>query len=70
MEVIREAGGLIKRFDNIAIGQVFEYNKNIYIKIDLAHESEFDAFNVTKNECRNISEETFVIPLDAKLVIG
>lgn len=64
MKIIRETKEITECFDNLAIGQVFEYNKNIYIKIELPYEAKYDAFNLTNSKCEDISETAIVIPLD------
>ena len=56
-----------KNFDNICIGDCFQYSSDLYIKI---RSSKYDknVFNVSTNSVMTIYKDTVVIPKIMKLV--
>lgn len=65
---VRENG--LKRFDELKIGQAFESEENVYIKIAEAYETHNSFCVSNHNFPINFEEEDYVRPVASEIIIG
>lgn len=56
-------------FENLALGDVFKFNSNIFMKVSNLHDGEPNAYDLTKNRLTDITENAIVRYVPSELIL-